>query len=328
MVLIAFLVMLNSCMTSKLGKSGQKEIAGRTYVIVGASSGFGRGVAEQLGKYKVNVVVAARRSDLLQEVVNNIRAAGGTALAVTMDISKPEDVERLLDTAVKHYGNIDVWINMAGVGAISPFWDIPVQDQARIVDINLKGFVYGSHAAIRQFRKQGYGTLINMGSVESESPLAYHATYAATKAGVLNLSMALNQELRLNGYRDIKVVNVEPWATDTPFWGHAVNYSGGTPRMAAMDGPEKVVNAVIRSSLRPKAEVPVGFKAQATWFFHRLFPRFTEKLSAGIIHKYQIKDAPPAPPTKGSAYAPMESGRGVDDGVRQRMEKEKKQKKD
>lgn len=325
--LLTVFVLLSSCMTSKLGSSGQKQIAGKTYVIVGASSGFGRGVAEQLGKYKVNVVIAARRTDLLQEIAGNIRAAGGTAVTVTMDISKPEDVERLLDTAVKLYGNIDVWINMAGVGAIGRFWDIPVQDQARIVDINLKGFIYGSHAAIRQFTKQGYGTLINMGSVESESPLAYHASYAATKAGILNLSQAINQELRLNGHKDISVVTVEPWATDTPFWRHAANYSGGTPRMAAMDDPQKVVNAVVRSSLRRKQEVPVGFKAKATRFFHHLFPHFTERLSANIAHKYQIKDAPPAPLTSGSAYAPMQGGRGVDDGVRQRMKEEKKVKK-
>jgi short-subunit dehydrogenase len=327
-MIAASVLSLSSCMTAKLGSSGQKQIAGKTYVIVGASSGFGRGIAEQLGQYKVNVVLAARRTDLLQEIAKNIRTAGGTAITVTMDISKQEDVERLLDTAVKHYGNIDVWINMAGVGAIGRFWDIPVQDQARIVDINLKGFIYGSHAAIRQFRKQGYGILMNMGSIESENPLAYHAAYAATKAGVLNLSQAINHELRLNGHRYIKVVTVEPWAVDTPFWQHAINYCGGTPRMAAMDGPQKVVNAVIRSSLRPRQEVPVGFKARATWFFHHLFPHFTERLSANIVHKYQIKDAPPAPPTTGSAYAPMQSGRGVDDGVRQRMEEEKKRKKE
>lgn len=311
-------------MTSKLGSSAQKKVVGKTYVIVGASSGFGRGVAEQLGKYRANVVVAARRGDLLQEVANNIRSAGGNALVVEMDISKPEDVQRLLDTSSRQFGSIDVWINMAGVGAIGRFWDIPIQDQARIVDINLKGFIYGSHAAIRQFQKQGYGTLINMGSVESENPLAYYASYAAIKAGVLNLSLALNQELRLNGYHNISVVTIEPWAADTPFWRHAANYSGGTPRMAAMDGPEKIVNAVIWSSLRPRPEVPVGFKAQASVFFHRLFPRLTERLSANIAHKYQIKDAPPAPPTSGAAFTPMPSGRGVDDGVRQRMEAEKK----
>ncbi|HEU4472182.1 MAG TPA: SDR family NAD(P)-dependent oxidoreductase [Flavisolibacter sp.] len=320
-------VCLSSCATWELGRSGQRKTAGRTFVIVGASSGFGRGVAEQLGAYKANVVLAARRTDLLEEVAAKVRAAGGTALVITTDISKPEEVQRLAEAAIRQFGDIDVWINMAGVGAIGRFWDIPVEEQARIVDINLKGFIYGSHAAIRQFRAQGYGTLINMGSIESENPLAYHASYAATKGGVLNLGQAINQELRLNGHRNIKVVTVEPWAVDTPFWGHAANYSGGTPRMAAMDPPRKVVNAVIRSSLRPRKELPVGWKARGGWISHHLFPHFTERLSANIIHRYQIKNAPPAPPTSGAVFTPVQSGRGVDDGVRERMKREKRERK-
>ncbi|WP_377527145.1 SDR family NAD(P)-dependent oxidoreductase [Pontibacter rugosus] len=318
---------LGGCATSELGKSGQRKTAGRTFVIVGASSGFGRGVAEQLGAYKANVVLAARRTELLEEVAEKVRAAGGTALVVSMDISKPEDVQRLADAAVQAYGTIDVWINMAGVGGIGRFWDIPLDDQARIVDINLKGFIYGSYAAVRQFRAQGYGTLINMGSIESVNPLAYHASYAATKGGILNLGQALNQELRLDGHKNIRVVTVEPWAVDTPFWRHAANYSGGTPRMAAMDPPSKVVNAIIRASLRGRNELPVGWKAKGAWLSHRLFPRLTERLSANIIHKYQIENAPPAPPTSGSVHEPMEAGRGVDDNVRQRMKEEKKRRK-
>ncbi len=296
-------------------------------MIVGASSGFGRGVAEQLGAYKANVVLAARRGDALEEVATKVRAAGGTALVVPMDISKPEDVQRLLQLSVQQFGKIDVWINMAGVGAIGRFWEIPLEDQARIVDINLKGIIYGSHAAIRQFQLQGYGTLINMGSIESENPLAYHASYASTKAGVRHLSQAINQELRLNGNKNIKVVTVEPWAVDTPFWRHAANYSGGTPRMAAMDPPSKVVNATIRASIRPRKELAVGWKAKGAKFSHKIFPHFTERISANIAHRYQIKTAPPAPPTSGSAFEPMASGRGVDDGVRQRMKAEKKMRK-
>lgn len=326
--LTTWLLLVTGCATSELGSAGQQKIAGKTFVIIGASSGFGRGVAEQLGAYKANVVLAARRTDLLEEVAEKVRAAGGTALVVTMDISKPEDVQRLTQATLKQYGKIDVWINMAGVGAIGRFWEIPVADQARIVDVNLKGFIYGSHAAIQQFNSQGYGTLINMGSIESENPLAYHASYAATKGGILNLGQAINHELRLSGKKNIKVVTVEPWAVDTPFWQHAANYSGGTPRMAAMDPPSKVVNAVIRASLRPRQELPVGWKAKGAWFSHHLFPHFTEWLSANIIHRYQIKTPPPAPPTSGSAYEPEQTGRGIDDGVRARMKKEKKERRE
>ncbi|HEX8548830.1 MAG TPA: SDR family NAD(P)-dependent oxidoreductase, partial [Cytophagaceae bacterium] len=234
MSLLFVLIFLGSCATSELGKSGQRKTAGKTFVIVGASSGFGRGVAEKLGEYKANVVLAARRTELLEEVASIVRAKGGTALVVTMDISNQADVQRLAESAVRQFGDIDVWVNMAGVGVIGKFWDIPLEDQAKIVDINLKGFIYGSFSAIKQFRTQGYGTLINMGSVESETPLAYHASYAATKGGILNFGQALSQELRLEGNKKIKVVTVEPWAVDTPFWRHAANYSGKTPRMAAM----------------------------------------------------------------------------------------------
>jgi short-subunit dehydrogenase len=325
--MLFLLQFLTGCYTAKLGSPGQEKVSKLTYVIVGASSGFGRGVAEQLGAYKANVVVAARRTDLLNEIVANIKAAGGHAVPVTMDISKPEDVQRLADTAVSLFGKVDVWINMAGVGAIGAFWNIPLADQARMVDINYKGIIYGSYAAVNQFRKQGHGVLINMGSIESESPLAYHATYAGTKGAVLRMGSALHQELRLNGYKNIKVVTIEPWAFDTPFWTHAANYSGGTPRMAAMDKPHKVVNAVIRKSLRPKREVAVATKGKLTKFFHRLAPRLTERMSANIVHRYQIKTAPPAPDTPGSLYKPVEAGRQVDGGVEERMKKEKQERK-
>lgn len=324
LVVLACCFGLFGCATAKLGKAGQAKVAGKTFVIVGASSGFGRGVAEQLGAYKANVVLAARRTELLEEIAGKIRTAGGKALVVTMDISKPEDVQRLADAAVKEFQSIDVWINMAGVGGIGRFWEIPIADQARMVDINFKGVVYGSHAALQQFRKQGYGTLINMGSVESENPLAYHATYAGTKGAILNMSMAIAQELRLSGLKKIKVVVVEPWAVDTPFWQHAANYSGGTPRMPAMDKPGKVVQATIRSAIRPRKELAVGGKAKMARMNHRLFPRLTERMSARVVHKYQIKTAPPAPPTPGSLHEPVQEGRGVSGGNKDRIKAENK----
>jgi short-subunit dehydrogenase len=322
------LLLLTGCTTWKLGASGRGKINGKTYVIIGASSGFGRGVAEELGRLKANVVIAARRTELLEEIAGIIRTSGGTALVVPVDISDSNAVKALGNAAVKQYGKIGVWINMTGVGAIGRFWEIPMADQARVIDVNLKGFIYGSYEAIHIFKNQGYGTLINMGSIDSETPLAYQATYAASKAAVRSLTLALGQELRVNGYSDIKVVVIEPWAVDTPWWGHAANYSGGTPRMAAMDPPEKVINAVLRKSLRPSKEVPVGWKAKGSWTMHHLLPRFTEKFSASVAHRYQVTTAPPAKDTTGSIYKPMQSGRGISDGVRERMKREKKERRE
>jgi short-subunit dehydrogenase len=291
-------------------------------VLVGASSGFGRGVALKLAANGANVVLAARRADLLEEVAEEARSKGGTALVVPMDISKTADVQKLSDAATAKFGHVDVWINFAGIGALGRFWEIPIEDHARLIDINLKGLIYASHSALRLFTAQRHGTLINIGSIDSEVPLAYQASYSASKAGVRSLDDAIAQELRLARLKDVRVVTVEPWAADTPWWRHAANYSGGTPRMAAMDDPQKVVDAVIWVSLNPQTELPVGWKAQSSYFSHHLFPHLTERLSANIAHKYQIETAPPASPTKGSLFAPMPEGRGVDDGIRERMRKE------
>jgi short-subunit dehydrogenase len=315
------------CSTSKLSRSGQRKTAGKTFVIIGASSGFGEGVALQLGQYHANVVLAARRTELLEDVAKQVKAAGGAALVVTTDISKPEDVEKLAAAAVAKYGHIDVWINDVGVGAIGRFWEIPLADHARLIDVNLTGIINGSYTATRLFIKQRYGTLINLGSIDSEVPLAYQASYAASKAGVRSLGESLNQELRLAHYDSIKVVTIEPWAADSPWWRHAANYSGGTPRMAAMDGPEKVVNAIIWSSLHRRKEVQVGWKAKFSYYFHHMLPHFSERFTANVAHKYQIENAPFAPNTDGSLFKPMPTGTGVDDGVRERMKREKEQQK-
>lgn len=314
---------LGGCATSThLGRGELSRVAGRTYVIVGASSGFGQGAALRLGALRANVVLAARRTDLLNEVAGKVRAAGGQALVVTTDISDPTQVEALANAATTRFGRIDVWMNIAGVGATGRFWDVPVADYSRIVDVNLKGVIYGSHIAVRHFLTQGQGTLVNMGSVESEIPLAYHGTYAATKAGVLSLGRSLNEELRHAGHgKTIKVATVMPWAVDTPFFQHTANYSGHADRMAMMDGPEKVVQALVWVSLHPREELPVGWKAQAASSAHHLFPDLTERISANI-HRAELAKGTPMPPTSGSVHRPMTEGRGVEGGVRARMKQE------
>ncbi|HEX8555016.1 MAG TPA: SDR family NAD(P)-dependent oxidoreductase, partial [Sphingomonas sp.] len=202
------------------------------------------------------------------------------------------------------------------------FWDVPVADYSRIVDVNLKGVIYGSHVALRRFLAQGSGTLVNMGSIEGQVPLAYHTTYAATKAGVLSLGRSLNEEIRHAGYaRTIKVATVMPWAVDTPFFQNTANYSSHADRMILMDGPEKVVQALVWVSLHPREELPVGWKAQMASSAHHLFPDLTESIAANI-HRAEIKKGSPVPPTSGSVHHPVPQGRTVEGGIRARMKAE------
>lgn len=290
-------------------------------VVVGASSGFGRGAAMELSAEGASVVVAARRKHMLDQMVAEIESAGGSALAVEADVSDPRQVSAIAEAAIARFGRIDVWINNVGVGAIGYFWDIPIEDHSRLIDVNLKGLIYGAHVALRQFAQQGYGTLINTGSIDSEVPLALQNTYAATKAGVLSLSRSLNEELRLGGLNDIKVGTIMPWAVDTPWWTHAANYTGHEPRMAMMDDPELVVDAIVRSCLNPQEERPVGWKAKASDMSHHLMPDLTERMSANIAKKESDRGGDKAFHT-GAIYQPMSDAMGMDGGIRARMKRE------
>jgi len=327
--LLAFAVLgalLTGCAApSRLGQSDRERIAGRTFVVTGASSGVGRGVALKLASYGANVVLAARRTEALNDAAAQVQAAGGQALVVTTDVSRADQVERLVGSAVERFGRIDAWINDAAVAAIGRFEQIPVADHARVVDVNLKGYLYGSHAALLQFRRQGFGTLVNVASVEGRIPLAYHASYAATKAAILAFGAALNQELRLSGSDQIHVASVLPWALDTPFWEHTANYSGGTPRIYSMEDPIGTVDAVVWMAIHPIKEYAVGWKAQGALIGDQIWPGLAERLAAGVVHRAQIETAPPAPPTTGSLYEPVRSGTAVEGDARARMEREDKQ---
>ena len=321
--LLLALAPLGGCATSThLRQSEYAQVAGRTYVVVGASSGIGQGVALRLGQLRANVVLAARRTDLLEQVASQIRASGGQALVVTTDVSQAPQVDALAAAAKQRFGRVDVWMNIAGVGANGRFWDIPAADHSRLIDVNLKGVVYGSQAALRGFIAQGHGTLVNMGSVESVIPIAYHASYGATKAGVLHLGRTLNEEIRHAGFaRTIKVATVMPYAVDTPFFQHMANYSGRADRMILLDKPDKIVRALVWVSLHPKEELPVGWKAQMATSSYDLLPDLTERISADV-HRSELAKGTPVAPTSGSIHQPMPEGRTPEGGVSARMKAE------
>lgn len=294
----------------------------RVIVVTGASSGFGRGAAIALARRGAHVVLAARRADALAALATELNEAGGSALAVPTDVSAPTEVARLAEATLARFGRFDVWVNNVGVGALGLFWDIPIEDHARIIDVNLKGLIYGAHAAMRQFRSQGSGVLVNVGSIDSEVPLAYQASYAASKAAVLSLSRSLNEELRLAELdKTIGVATIMPWAVDTPWWLHAANYSGHQPRMASMDDPQIVIDAIVDACRNPREEMPVGWKAKASNLSHRIFPDMTERMSADIAGR-EVHKAAPLTPTTGAIYEPMAGTARIHGHVTERMKAE------
>ena len=133
----------------------------------------------------------------------------------------------------------------------------------------------------------------------------------------------MNQELRLNGLKNIRVSTINPMAFDTPFWEHAANYTGHAPRQYPMYEAEDVVNAIVDATTNPTKEVAVPFGRKWSLIFHRMMPDTFETIFGSTVHKAQMNDAPAtAPPTPGSLYAPMPSSTGVSGGVKERMAEE------
>ena len=189
------------------------NIEGKVVVITGASSGLGESTARHLAKLRARVVLGARRKDRLDAIVKDIQAAGGEALAVTVDVTKRTEVEGLVKKAVDTYGRIDVMMNNAGIMAIAPLTALKVEEWERMVDINIKGVLYGVAAALPHMLKQESGHFINTASVFGIKVFAPGGTvYCATKAAIRSLTEGLRMEAHAG---KIRCTIISPGAVDS-----------------------------------------------------------------------------------------------------------------
>ena len=159
-----------------------KNIEGKVVVITGASSGLGEATARHLAQQGASLVLGARRLDRLQAIAADIRAAGAKVEVVATDVARQADVQALIDTAVQAFGRVDVLVNNAGYMAIAPLADTRVEEWDRMIDINIKGVLYGIAAALPLFQKQQGGHFINVASVAGLKVFSPGGTvYSGTK---------------------------------------------------------------------------------------------------------------------------------------------------
>jgi len=191
------------------------NIEGKVVVITGASSGNGEATARYLSSRGATVVLGARRADRLQSLADELTRKGGKAFAIQTDVTEVNQVKRLVDEAVKTFGRIDVMINNAGLMPHSPLERLKIDDWDRMIDVNLRGVLYGIAAALPYMKQQKSGHVINVSSVAGHKVRPGSAVYAATKTAVLVISEGLRQEVKPYNIRTT-VISPGALATELP----------------------------------------------------------------------------------------------------------------
>jgi NADP-dependent 3-hydroxy acid dehydrogenase YdfG len=232
-------------------------IKGKVIAITGASSGIGEATALLLTERGAKVVLGARGSDRLEALANRIAAAGGEAAYAPTDVKRREDLSNLVALAIERYGKLDVFINNAGVAPISLLDELRVEDWEEMINVNLKGVLYGIAAALPVFRKQGFGHFVNVISTAGIQITPTMAVYAGTK----NAVRTITEGLRLEAGDKLRVTGISPGFVNTNLADSMTNpevKSSINDQMNQMAIPPAAIARAIAFAIEQPAEVDVN----------------------------------------------------------------------
>jgi len=254
----------------------------KTAVITGASSGVGLATAEAFAKAGCNLVLASRGVEALEKAAGYCQSFGVSVMAVPTDVSDYDQVMVLEQKARGITGQIDFWVNNAGVMASGRFEEIPIEVSHQVVKTNLIGYLNCAHVAIPVFKAQGHGILINNVSIGGYMPAPYSAAYSATKFGIKGMMECLQGEL--SAEKDIHVCNLYPQLQRSTGNMHSAKYSGldfKIPPFAA--DPRNTAAQLLSLAIHPQKDKFPDFASYALKTMHSIFPRLlVNTASAGM----------------------------------------------
>lgn len=234
-----------------------QNIKGKVVAITGASSGMGKAIAKELAKNGAKVVLGARRTELLQQLAEEIKSEGGQAAFVQIDVKKKADLIRLVNTAVEQYGTLDVIVNNAGISQLSRIEELDIDGWEEMIDINLKGVLYGMAAAVPVFRQQQSGHIVNIISTSGIKIIPMQGVYAGTKNAVRTIAEAFRQE----SDGKIRITGISPGFVKTDFADHIKNEEMKITIQKGMEeiaiDPIAIANAVLYAISQPD-DVEIG----------------------------------------------------------------------
>lgn len=281
-----------------------KKLNEQVMVITGATSGIGLVTARMAAGRGARLILAARNEEALRRLVNETAASGAQAVYVVADVGKQEDVRRIAEKAIEHFGDFDTWVNNAGVSIYGRVLDVSMEDHRQLFETNYWGLVYGSQVAAEHLRQKG-GALINIGSSLSDRAIPLQGTYCASKHAVKGYTDALRMELEEEGV-PISVTLIKPSAIDTPYREHAKNYMPVEPlNPPPVYAPETVAEAILHCAEHPERDVFIGAGGKALSLGGEYAPRLTDKVMEATLFNLQKTNKPSLASRPDGLYSPL-----------------------
>jgi short-subunit dehydrogenase len=254
----------------------RRNINGLRILITGASQGIGRALAVAAARRGGKVIAAARKEQLLQELAQEVRQAGGTIETVVADVTRREDREAMGRAAVEHFGGLDVLINNAGIGATGHFADVSPARLRQIMEVNFFGLTETTRVCLPLLKQGNTPAIVNVSSIAGKRGIPARSEYSASKFAVHGFSEALRAELAKDG---VDVLLINPGLTQTNFSQNMIEQKA-LVRMDHLRGmsAEDVAEATLRSLEKGKHEVTLTFKGKLLVLVNRFFPWIADRV--------------------------------------------------
>ena len=255
----------------------------RVAIVTGGASGIGRGLCEELGRLGAVVIVADLDDHGAQLVASTITAAGGRASSAHVDVSRAEQVQKLVEIAAAEHRRLDYMLNNAGIGFWGEVRDMSLEQWHQLIDVNLWGVVYGSTAAYSVMIKQGFGHIVNTASLAGLVSVSTATPYAAAKHGVVGFSISLREEAADLG---VKITVVCPGQVRTPFHDSLtlanVHRNGPQSPSGAVDG-RQAARIILKGVTRNKRIIVFPLRARLTWIKYRFLPALIARINRKMV---------------------------------------------
>jgi short-subunit dehydrogenase len=265
-----------------------KPFGNKIAIVTGGGSGIGRSICVYLADRGTHVVVADRNLEGARETESSITSRSGSAEAVQVDVSDPQDVESLIQKTVIDHGRIDFLFNNAGIGVNGEFQDLTMEHLQSVMNINFWGTIYGCRSAYPVMKKQGFGHIINTASLAGLIPGGLTTIYSASKHAVVGFSLTLRSEAKQYG---IKVSVLCPGYLRTNIQKTTENVSAfmNSEKNRKMNAdmkfptPDDCIDQIMRGVRRNRGIIVTPIRHKLYWWIHRIAPEFIPNMFHRII---------------------------------------------